>query len=113
MIKNQRTIAKILCQPNSFRWNDALYADPESLADSSCPCLVLDPDSVDTDGDEEPAEAKEHGFSYILAIQDIQSIHANLEAQIGAVQVDQLLAAFLHYVERDAFIVLDQNATGN
>ncbi|MCH2077020.1 MAG: hypothetical protein MK180_09070 [Rhodobacteraceae bacterium] len=113
MTETLRTIVEVLSEPNSFRWSDALYADPDNLADLNSPCLVLDPDSVDTDEDEEPAEAKARGFSYILAIQDIQSIHANLTAQVGTVQLDQLLEAFRHYFERDAFMVLDRNTIGN
>lgn len=113
MTKTLRTLVEVLSKPNSFRWSDALYADPDNLADLNSPCLVLDPDSVETDGDEEPAEAKGRGFTYILAIQDILSIHANLEAQMGTVQVDQLLTAFLYYVERDAFIVLERKRVRN
>ena len=79
MTEKLRSIGEVLSSPSAFKWGDALYADPAGLADFLSPCLVLDPECVETDKDDEPVEARERGFSYVLSIQDIQSIYANLE----------------------------------
>lgn len=110
MTEKLKTLAEVLFHPNALRWSDALYADPDCLVDPRSFCLVLDPDGVDTDEEDEPAEAKKRGFSYILSIQDIQSIYANLEAHVAIVQAEQMIAAFLYYVEQDAFTTVNRSA---
>ena len=106
MTEQNLTIGDVLAEPYAFPWNHAVFANSENISDEGAHCLVLDPDDVETDEDEEPAEAQRHGYTYVLSIQDIQSIAANLKAQGGVTTKGQMLPAFIHYVERDAFIVL-------
>lgn len=103
------TIGDVLSRPYAVRWNHAVFARPQIVSNASCHCLVLDPDNVETEGEEEPEEARRHGDASIRSIQEIQSIAGNLEEQGGEVETDQMLRASLRYLARDAFIVLSES----
>lgn len=79
MPEKLKTISEVLLHQSEYKWSDALYADRHNVANPSSTCLVLDPDGVETDDEEDPLEARVHGFGYILSIQDIQSVYANLK----------------------------------
>lgn len=100
------TLVQVLSDPQAFPWNHALFANAAEIARRDAQCLVLDPNSVESDEDEEPPEAKQLGYSYILSVQDIQGIAKNLRAQTAKATEAQMLKAFLYYVTHDAYIVL-------
>lgn len=109
MTKQFLTIGEVISQPHSFRWDYAIYANIKADLNEEALCLILDPDDVENDENEEPAEACRNGFSYVLSIQDVQSIFENLKDQSRLVTKEMMLLAFRHYLKWDAFIVLGDN----
>jgi hypothetical protein len=72
------------------------------------PGMVLDPNDVADDADDEPPQAKAAGLYYTLGIRDTCGVRENLEQQRGGASRDLelFLRAFDHYVRRDAFLEL-------
>jgi len=99
-------LGEVLKTAEYLPWTQALYAPagPWQL-DASTPVLVWDVDDVVDDGADLPAEAIALGYDYVLAIDDVQSIVANVRAQQVNPTTAELLLAFRHYLARDAFIV--------
>lgn len=94
----------VLRSPGAFDRRHALYADRASL-DPRSECLVLDPDdAADTDDDPEPAKAA--GYRYLLMMDDVGGIVANLAAQSPEPSDELRCRALRFYLDRDAFIVL-------
>jgi hypothetical protein len=67
-------------------------------------CAILDSMDVETNDDDEPEFAKAHGLTWILHVEDIESIMINAEEQIGSLCVEDILLAFKYYEEFDAFV---------
>jgi len=94
----------VLEQVESFPWTHALYADRTVPWSLQTKCLVHDPDDVASDDDDLPEIVVAAEMQDVLEIQDVKDIVANAKAQRPDVTLDELLQAFVFYIERDAFI---------
>jgi len=97
------TLGYILGHPADFPWNFALYLPRNSDWSLQTPAQVLDPNDCGDD-EEDPPFATANGLRYTLGIQDIQSIVENAQRQIPSPSLEDLLRAFQHYFQNDAFI---------
>ena len=95
----------VIQAPGNFNWRYALFL-PQKKWQLDTQCLVLDPDDVDNpdDPDDNPRQAKDLGFDYVLMIQDIDSIYENAKSQKPGLTATELLDAFMFYYKNDAFI---------
>jgi hypothetical protein len=69
------------------------------------PCAWLEADLYDT-SDVSPPFAQQHGLGQTLSVFQVEDIVSNARQQVVEPSLDQLLAAFLFYYNRDAFIDL-------
>ena len=93
---------EIFVELDSLLWNYVVYLPPGSFTLDS-QCLVLDPDDVDPD-EELPKGARDAGYREGLGIDDIRSIRENARLQGKHLTNDEMLEAFAHYLQNDAFI---------
>ena len=93
----------ILSSPETLHWAHGLYMPRDSEWDLETPCLVWDVDDCEADSDE-PKEAVDRGFKYVLGIQAVQGIVQNARTQLPRASSTDLLNAFIYYFEHDAFI---------
>lgn len=75
-------------------------------------CVVLDPDDVDIDHDV-PAEAERLGFVNGLGIDDIRSIEKNAQLQGKKPSEDEMLRAFVYYLQNDASLRVPTGSPGS
>lgn len=71
--------------------------------------ILEDPDDVDSDDpDELPESVKSAGFIYVIGMQDVQGIVANLKQQKNATSLDEedYFEAFIYYLKNDAYKVV-------
>ena len=61
-------------------------------------------DDVESDDQDQPCVAVEAGLRYALDGGTVKDIYENLRQQVAVVNAAQLLTAFLHYYDNDAFI---------
>lgn len=88
----------------SLPWTHALYV-PVTADFSSERLSVLVWDVDDVDGEDDlPEAARALGYEYVLGVHDIQGIVANAWEQRPGASVADLLVAFRHYLDRDAFV---------
>lgn len=87
------TLGELLRNPESFPWHHAIYAVPAAPLDADLPVNVRDIDDAGPPGDE-----------YVLDMQTTQSIVANAGMQRDEPTPADLLEAFRHYYDNDAFI---------
>ncbi|MEP9393346.1 hypothetical protein ABLE92_08240 [Gordonia sp. VNQ95] len=88
----------------SLPWTHALYAPVAAdFSDERLSVLVWDVDDV-SDDDDLPEAARALGYEYVLGVVDLQGIVANAWDQRPEANVADLLVAFRHYVDRDAFV---------
>lgn len=71
------------------------------------PCAILAVDPYD-DGEADPPFARQRALRRALSIAQVQDIVANAREQIAELTPEQLLAAFLFYCDRDAFITFGE-----
>lgn len=64
---------------------------------------MIDPNDAELDEDL-PREAQRLGYREGLGIVDIQSIQKNARQQGRRPTLDEMLRAFVHYLDHDAFI---------
>jgi hypothetical protein len=69
---------------------------------ATTPCGILDADELD-DPDQHPI-ALERSLSSVIGTNEVQDIVVNARTQLPNATVDQLLTAFLFYIDNDAFI---------
>lgn len=101
----QQTIRAVFGQLDSLPWNYAVYLPPGTpTLDTNC--IVLDPDDVDPDQNI-PEDAVDLGFEEGLGIADIRSIQENAQLQGRKPSADEMLRAFVYYLQNDAFIEFD------
>lgn len=67
------------------------------------PVMLAKLDSLEPDEDE-PAEARELGYRYILGVSELQDVVVNARLQVSSPTLQQLLDALNFYFARDAFI---------
>lgn len=97
------TLGEVLQNPEQHSWKLALYVEPKEQWDAHTRAAVLDPNETE-DPDEEPEFAKQNGLRYALEIGAVKEIVDNAREQRPSATVDELLAAFNYYYDRDAFI---------
>src|SRR4051794_16649868 len=115
MADTLKTLGDALRDVDAFDWKHAIYlpysdawigSDGYISWTASTPCAVLDPQESDSDKpDDAPPFAKEHGFHYALGISAVRDIVANARLQQPHVDTEDLVEAFMHYFDHDAFIV--------
>lgn len=98
-------IRDVLRNPKSFDLRFALYA-AKPVVDLDADCLVLDPNDVEDDDDEEPAAARNVGYQYVLMMNDVNGIITNLLQQVPNPSDELRLQAFQFYFARDAYIAV-------
>ena len=81
----------------------ALFLPSDAVWAIETPCAILAIDPYD-DGEVDPPFARQRGLRRALSVSQIQDIVANAREQIAEPTPEQLLAAFLFYYDRDAFI---------
>lgn len=100
-------LRNVLLYSEKFEWSDALFLIRDNIWNLNSECIVIDPDDVENDVDEEPKFATENNMKYALSIQDIQGIVDNAYQQNPNCKETDLLQAFLYYYDHDAFITFD------
>ncbi len=100
-----KTLQDILLKADHQPWNFALFLPPEKPWSLDSRCMTLDAD--DCDEDEVYPEAAARGLSYVIGIQDVQSIVENARQQKPEAEADDLFQAFTYYLNNDAFIVFE------
>jgi hypothetical protein len=96
------TLGRVLSNAARHSWEHALYLRPgERFWDS--PAAVLDPEE-DLEGNAAPPFSRKHGLRPVLGMQDVQQIVENAKQQKPALSDPELLRAFQHYLDHDAFI---------
>lgn len=94
----------VLTDIDNYKWSDALFLTEDEVWDLQTKCAVLDPDDVEDDEDDAPRFAIDNNLVYTLSIQDIKGIVKNAYEQKSNCSEKDLLDAFLHYYDNDAFV---------
>lgn len=97
-------LREVLRDPKAFDPSHALFADKSALGLDS-DCLILDADDLE-EGEDDPAEAREAGYDYVLMMDDVNGIITNLLAQVDQPSDDLRFESFRFYLARDAYIAL-------
>lgn len=95
------TLGEVLMRPEGLLWSDDLYLPGDGEWTLVSPAMVLPDDGEDV----APPRAREAGLDYVLDITTVQSIVANARDQRPGATPADLLEAFCHYVDNDAFVV--------
>lgn len=101
------TLRDVLLLAEQLPRTRALYAARGAPQDAELPVLVHHIDDVDDDDTDLPAAAMARGWDYVLSVPDVRGIVSNAHHQRPDASLDDLLVAFRHYFERDAFVVWD------
>jgi len=96
------TLGEVLLNARAYEWSDALHL-PAGSWTAETRALVMYPED---DEDEEPQLARDNRMRYALGIDAVQDIVDNVRDQKPDATLADLVRAFQHYYERDAFIVL-------
>ncbi len=96
------TLRAVLADPRAFDPSHALYAVKATLGPDSH-CLLLDPDDVD-DIDDVPDAARAAGYDYVLMMNDVRGVVANLLDQTPRPSDALRFAALRFYLDRDAYL---------
>ncbi|MEW4571523.1 hypothetical protein AB1L88_26930, partial [Tautonia sp. JC769] len=97
------TLREVLETVDASPDDAALFLPPNDVWSLDTPCAVLEVDPYD-DSESPPPFAQQHGLSYALNVPQVQDIVSNVRQQVAAPSPEQVLAAFLFYYDRDAFI---------
>jgi hypothetical protein len=81
----------------------ALFLPPGVKWNLETPCALLEIDPYD-DSEDSPPFAQEHRLRHTLRASQLQDILENAREQLANPAPEQLLAAFLFYWDRDAYI---------
>jgi len=96
------TLRDVLLGASEMQWDATVFLPSGERWALDSRCAIF----ADDQGDE-PEFTREHGLRYSLGVAQVQDIVSNAKSQVADATADQLLAAFLFYFERDAFIVFD------
>lgn len=99
------TLREALETVDGAPYDAALFLPPAEVWSLDTPCAVLRVDPYD-DSEAPPPFARQHELTRALSVAQVQDIVCNIRQQVAAPSPEQLLAAFLFYYDRDAFIVL-------
>ena len=88
-----------------------LFLPKDAAWSLETPAIVLAMDEVPPEQEDEddagyPAFAREHQLQAALSASDVASVITNARLQKAQVSDSELLAAFLHYYDNDAYIAL-------
>jgi hypothetical protein len=98
------TLREALEAADASPYDAALFLPPDEVWSLDTPCAVLEVDPHE-EGEAPPPFARQHGLSRALSVAQVQDIVGNAHQQVAEPSPEQLLAAFLFYYDRDAFIV--------
>lgn len=99
------TLREALATVDGLPYEAALFLPSAEVWSLDTACAVLEVDPYE-DGEAPPPFAQQHGLSCALSVAQVQDIACNIRQQVADPSPEQLLAAFLFYYYRDAFIVL-------
>lgn len=105
------TLRRALEMADASPFEAALFLPPDEVWTLETRCAVLEADPYD-DSESPPPFAKQNGLGYALSVSQVQEIVGNARQQVVTPSSDQLLAAFLFYFDRDAFIVFGGGRDG-
>jgi hypothetical protein len=94
-------LANVLMRVGEHDWRHALYVEGAAPFQVRTRCAVLEEDEY---SDEPPDFAQRHGLRRTLSVQQARGVVDNARAQKPEASPAELVAAFNHYFERDAFI---------
>jgi hypothetical protein len=95
------TLGEALRVGEDLPFSHSLFLPLDVSWNATTPCAILNADHLD-DPDQHPI-AIEHGFRSVIGTNEIQDIVINAREQLSAATVEQLLEAFLFYIDNDAF----------
>ena len=95
-------LGDVLGHAKDFPWSFSLYLPFDVAWKNNTPSAVLD--SADLSEEAVPEYAMINDLEYAMGMQSVQGIVANAHAQKAEPSESELLAAFLHYYDNDAFI---------
>lgn len=98
------SLGDVLLRAEQLPWTHALYSARGARHDADLAVLVHHID-VDDDDTDLPAEAMLRGWDYVLSVPDVRDTVSNARDQRPNASLDELLVAFRHCFERDAFVV--------
>jgi|SRR4029453_7305622 hypothetical protein len=97
------TLGEVLRIGEDLPFRHSLFLPLENSWNATTPCAILDADDLD-EPDQHPM-AVEHGVRSVIGTNEVQDIVTNAREQLPAITSEQLLEAFLFYIDNDAFIV--------
>jgi hypothetical protein len=97
------SLREALAHAETSPHNAALFLADDAAWALDTPGAILAVDPYD-DGEYDLPFARQHGLRHVLSVAQLQDIVANAREQIAEPTPGQLLAAFLFYFDRDAFI---------
>ncbi len=93
-------LGELLSQQTRYSSGGFVYLPMDEVWQLPTECAVLSQSDID----EVPGFALQHGLSYALETASVHDIVSNARAQIKEPTLGQLLEAFLFYYDHDAFI---------
>jgi len=96
------TLGEVLRVGEDLPFRHSLFLPLDVSWSAATPCAILDTDYLD-EPDQHPI-AIEQGFRDVIGTNEVQDIVINVREQLGAATMEQLLHAFLFYIDNDAFI---------
>jgi hypothetical protein len=97
------TIEQVLLAADSLSSGYAVFSFNKQPLTVHQPVMLAELDLLEPDEDE-PAQARELGYRYILGVSELQDVVTNARLQVSAPTLQQLLDALNFYFARDAFI---------
>jgi hypothetical protein len=98
------SLRDVLLQKEAYQGWLYLPEEPWTLETKG---IFVDLDDVPAGSEPDlPEEVKKYNLHEVLDAVGIEDIIINAKEQIGSPSVDELLSAFVFYVENDAFIVI-------
>jgi hypothetical protein len=97
-------LREVLGAVDAFPWDHTLYMPHGVDWTLDTTCAVLDSNDENEADPENPKFAQDNALHYALGMQVIEGIVENAKAQKQNATLDDLLAAFIHYYDRDAYI---------
>ncbi len=102
------SLGEALAHSESAHGDEALFLPMNVAWGTATSCAILAVDQYD-ESEPDPPFAREHRLAKALRMDQVEDIVANAKEQIGDPSPEQMVAALLHYYERDAFIDFEAN----
>jgi hypothetical protein len=99
------TLAEVLTDPTHSGTNVLLFLPPDQVWTAGTPALVVD---LDATGEEPEEVERRTGYQYALGLPTVEDIVTNARLQQPGASAADLVGAFLHYYDNDAFIDFDR-----